>query len=265
MMKSNACLPYSWIAGSFGTCSAPQPAWQASGFGACSASQPAYTYSAWGACSKSCGGGTQTRTQSCPVVHGTQTQSVSCPVSNGTQTRTVQCQRGDGAIVDDSYCNAGSKPVVSQACSRNDCAGTAPPTSRACSRGGGSDCRSPQATSRACNTQACVTCSGLSRGGYCWYIGGNGQSCNTVCTSRGGVNAAGIINYVGSSGSLANCSAVLNALGFASATDFSIPPMFITGGLGCMNVSGTSYRHTNMQTTTDSSWETAARVCACNK
>ena len=147
---------YTWITSGFAGCDAVQPTWSTGAFGACNAAQPAWQYSGWGSCSVACGGGTQSRTQSCPVVGGNQFRTVSCPISSGLEYRTVQCQRNDSVIVADSFCVT-AKPALSQSCSRNDCAGAAPSTSQTCSRGGGSDCNSAQATSQSCNTQTCAT------------------------------------------------------------------------------------------------------------
>jgi hypothetical protein len=176
---------YSWIASGFSGCTATQPTWQAGGWGSCSVAQPAYQYGGWGSCSVTCGGGTQTRTQTCPVVTGTQTQTVTCPVNTGTETQTVQCQRTDGAIVADTFCDAGTKPPTSEACTRGggtDCFGTKPATSQSCSRGGGSDCSGAQSTVQSCNTQACTTwhleTPTWDPGVYCMGIT-NGASCST--------------------------------------------------------------------------------------
>ncbi|WP_347356872.1 Ig-like domain-containing protein [Bdellovibrio sp.] len=184
---------YSWTTLAWGACSATQPSWNVGSWSTCSAAQPAYQYGSWGSCSVSCGGGTQSRTQTCPVANGTQTRTVTCPTTSGAQTRTVTCQRNDGTPVTDSYCLT-AKPATSQSCSRNDCPTPAPANSQACSRGGGADCHSPQATSQACNTQACCTAANNSSNmcaGYT-YCGACGAAAGT-CAS-------------GSSNSIALCS-----------------------------------------------------------
>jgi hypothetical protein len=249
---------YSWITSGFSACSAAQPAWVAGGFGACSAAQPAYTYGGWGSCSVTCGGGTQTRSQTCPVVGGTQTQTVTCPVNSGTETQTVQCQRSDSVIVADTFCNAGSKPPTSQSCTRGggtDCSGTQPASSQACTRGGGSDCNSAQATSQSCNTNPC--CSGTSVGGYCWYLGGGGTSCDSLCSGHGG-NSAGTTAYAGASAG--NCSAVLAAFGYGGPTSSAC-----AAGYGCWvnSVSSGPYFCTSPGADTSAAYPSAARVCSC--
>jgi hypothetical protein len=55
------------------------------------------------------------------------------------------------------------------------------------------------------------SCGGIEVAGYCWYLGNEEESCDTVCANRGGCNAAGI-TYVGNQGSSATCETVLNAL-----------------------------------------------------
>ena len=167
---------YSWNSGTWGSCSG----------------DASWVTGSWGSCSASCGGGTQTRTNSCPA-------------TNGTQTRSVTCLRSDGASRADSYC-AAVKPATSQSCTGS--CGTQPATSQSCntqscctpsnqvtsygscsaSCGGGTrtvywsdGCGSTWTTSQSCNTQACC-CS------TCWELvgwddhGSMGQ-CNYQCST----------------------------------------------------------------------------------
>jgi hypothetical protein len=55
-------------------------------------------------------------------------------------------------------------------------------------------------------------CGGASVGGYCWYFGSYGDSCDDVCSDHGGTSTAGTVSYAGSSGSNANCQAVAAAV-----------------------------------------------------
>jgi hypothetical protein len=103
-------------------------------------------------------------------------------------------------------------------------------------------------------------CAGDLVGGYCWYLGGSGDSCTTVCSSHGGYNAA-TASYAGSSGSNANCQAVAAAvspgtwLGECSSPD----------GSGCgKDMFGKVCRETNYATTSDAT-VTGNRFCACNQ
>ena len=115
-------------------------------------------------------------------------------------------------------------------------------------------------------------CGGTSVGGYCWYFGAGGESCDTVCTGRGGCNITGTRDYAGSAGSLANCQAVLTALGQGSGAIDDFPNNSVE--LGC----GKFGSYTNMaphlmrdyyNATTCSAAGIASpladqRACACN-
>jgi len=111
-----------------------------------------YAYGPWSSCSKECGGGVQTRTQSCVSSSGAAyadnsrcatatpqpTQQAcntgACPTyawsspafgacsCSNTQTRAVSCVATPGGAVADSYCSAaGAKPATSQACASSGC------------------------------------------------------------------------------------------------------------------------------------------------
>ncbi|MFH1435625.1 MAG: hypothetical protein ABIJ56_07895 [Pseudomonadota bacterium] len=59
-------------------------------------------------------------------------------------------------------------------------------------------------------------CGGVMVGGYCWYVSGMDESCTAVCATQGGCNLAGTRDYAGSSGTDAQCVAVLEALGYGA-------------------------------------------------
>jgi hypothetical protein len=61
-------------------------------------------------------------------------------------------------------------------------------------------------------------CGGVRVGGYCWYFGAQGQSCDEVCASHGGYHDATRF-YAGSAGSNSQCIAVLDALGAPTGAD----------------------------------------------
>jgi len=61
------------------------------------------------------------------------------------------------------------------------------------------------------DTSECV--SSVSVGGYEWFLGAIGASCDTTCTAEGLVYDPATAAFAGSGGSDANCSAVLGALG----------------------------------------------------
>lgn len=71
-------------------------------------------------------------------------------------------------------------------------------------------------------------CGGVDVGGYCWYLGSDSTSCESVCASHGGYNEA-TRAYAGSNGSAANCQAVLSALGIPYSAFYNTSQ----GGLGC--------------------------------
>lgn len=102
------------------------------------------------------------------------------------------------------------------------------------------------------------TCGGVVVGTYCWYYGGDNQSCNTVCASRGGCNAAGI-SYA--AGSTANCTAVLDAIGAPGGA-------YYFQGYGALNI-GCSYatgngRVRDTSNTCGGALAASLRACACN-
>lgn len=108
-------------------------------------------------------------------------------------------------------------------------------------------------------------CSGVSVGGYCWYLGAVGQSCTQVCSSRGGVNIAGTRNYAGSGGTNAQCQSVLNALGQTGGVN-QLPCEDGMQYTGCIRFSlfFGNIRCTGATTTDVGSYSAASRACACN-
>jgi hypothetical protein len=70
-------------------------------------------------------------------------------------------------------------------------------------------------------------CQGREHADRCWYLGGAGRSCDSICNSHGGNDNGGTIGYVGSGGTLQQCRAVaaalLTGLGNSSSTDDSTP------------------------------------------
>jgi hypothetical protein len=58
------------------------------------------------------------------------------------------------------------------------------------------------------------SCAGLLQDDVCWYLSGDGQSCNQACQARGGFDAASLlsIGVPAQGGSVERCSAVLTAL-----------------------------------------------------
>lgn len=97
---------------------------------------------------------------------------------------------------------------------------------------------------------------------YCYYYGAKGQTCDTVCSSRGGCDLTGT-RYIGSAGTNARCIAVADALAVPYTTTALL-------GLGGSNTGGCTFvevshlvRYTKT-TTCGWSLSTAWRLCACN-
>ncbi len=110
------------------------------------------------------------------------------------------------------------------------------------------------------------TCSGAEAGGYCWYFGGENQSCSDVCSSHEGYNEA-TRTYAGSDGSAGNCKKVITALTIVQDDFFETTQ----GGLGCFAIqttSGNFYGYWDEQpTTADATSLTPGRrrICACQE
>lgn len=107
-------------------------------------------------------------------------------------------------------------------------------------------------------------CSGAFVGGFCWFVGNHGQSCDAVCAGMDLTCSAGTTTYAGSEGTLANCIAVMD-------TFFSFPVVTgdvdLDGGFGCFV---TSFSLSPIQIYRDVSPTTCAsggpygfRACAC--
>lgn len=113
----------------------------------------------------------------------------------------------------------------------------------------------------SCASVCGVASEGILVGGFCWYEGGDNESCTTVCTGRGGYNDA-TRTYAGSDGSVANCNAVKLAFGAnTSGTSGSLP------GIGCnARFDGRFRGITDTGTTDESTASTSGynRYCACN-
>lgn len=45
---------------------------------------------------------------------------------------------------------------------------------------------------KRCFSGSCITCGGWMNAGYCWYLGGNKESCTSVCSARGGLYHDGV-------------------------------------------------------------------------
>lgn len=101
--------------------------------------------------------------------------------------------------------------------------------------------------------------------GGLWYLGAPGESCNTVCAGRGGINAA-VFDLVGNNptGTLANCDTVLDSLLGAGTTMDWAPA---GSGVGChLDLAGavTRARYIGEAVNPAASSGNVQRVCSCN-
>lgn len=108
-------------------------------------------------------------------------------------------------------------------------------------------------------------CGGVMVGGYCWYMGAANASCTSTCAAHGGSDDSGTINYAGSGGSNAGCSAVAVAiLGESGVTQVTTG----TWHHGCvaykMGASWWIMRYTSGTTTAAASSSSEQRFCSCN-
>ena len=102
-------------------------------------------------------------------------------------------------------------------------------------------------------------------GGFCWFLGAVGQSCDATCTANGLVYNSATDTYAGSSGSDANCNAVLDALGVPAGT---LMQWDWHSGLGCFQCVSCGdvirFRETSNPTNGGASEATVRRACACD-
>lgn len=106
-------------------------------------------------------------------------------------------------------------------------------------------------------------CGGAQVGGFCWYLGGQGQSCDAVCSARGSTcNLAGT-DYAGGGGTAAECNAVLDALHLGTVPASTM----VEGGSsphGCSVDYGFFQRvHFSGMTSCAASDALMGRACAC--
>lgn len=123
----------------------------------------------------------------------------------------------------------------------------------------------PSASSSPAGTTTTTTCTGggASVGGYCWYYAADNTNCTTTCAARGGYNAA-TLTYAGTSGTTAQCDAVMSAIGAPGTGTTS------TGcglGVGCVYDVATPARFICTGTATNASdaYAGGRRACACNQ
>jgi len=122
--------------------------------------------------------------------------------------------------------------------------------------------QSTTTTSVSTTSTTTIPCAaGVGVGGACWFLGTSAQSCTDVCTGHSLVYDASTASYAGSGGTLANCEAVLNALGKSGA---ATAPSTGFDNLGCYfdEQMAANFRNPN-QTTAGAAASFIERACAC--
>jgi len=184
--------------------------------------------------------------------------------------KTVVIRRLDGATAPNAGCSNGSAiKTYNSPTFSNDYTDTGTGGSyysfRACLYDWAGNLTSSQT---ATNIQAESGCGGVSVGGYCWYYGDLGDSCDTTCTGNGGCDLVGTRDYSGSGGNLTQCVAVLDALGRGVGL-FPDSDFALGAGLGCdfYNDAGDTYRERDTGATTPCSASDGGsrRACACDE
>ena len=100
-------------------------------------------------------------------------------------------------------------------------------------------------------------------GGACWFLGAIGQSCNAVCGALGLDYDEATNTYAGSSGTLANCEQVMDALGETAPPLIDFGDVICVSGAGCVKTNTERARCTAPATTGAESEGTFSRACAC--
>jgi hypothetical protein len=119
-----------------------------------------------------------------------------------------------------------------------------------------------------CNDNVCEDeCAGKEYAGYCWYLGGKGQSCTTVCSSHGGYHNA-TRDYAGWPGGNpgGNCITLLDVVSAPYSTTYYTNQVY-HWALGCFfdDWDNTRYYNNTVTTTSGASEQDSWRVCACNR
>lgn len=104
-------------------------------------------------------------------------------------------------------------------------------------------------------------CAGALVGGFCWYLGATGESCDTVCTNQALSCDPATISYAGSGGTLAQCDAVMDVLyGPGAAAD----TLSSGSNVGCFLYAGLFAYRDPLGTTCAAAEPGLARACACS-
>jgi hypothetical protein len=172
--------------------------------------------------------------------------AAACPVSGGD---SLACLSYAGANCK-TCCDA--DPTCSLACNGAASAG--------CGLSVLNDACSLAANAAGCSAECCW-CTGEVVGGFCWYMGAYGASCDATCAAQSLICDPATATYAGwPSGTLAQCDAVLDALtGPGTTTDAGSQPV----GCSYSNSTGLRHRYVVNATTCAASTPINARACAC--
>jgi hypothetical protein len=121
-------------------------------------------------------------------------------------------------------------------------------------------------TSTTSTTAPGVPCEATT-GGFCWFLGDLGESCDAACVAAGRTYDSAARSYAGSDGTDENCEAVLTELGVSLTGVHQEGDC--TAGWGCLEFEYIPGRHAGMRcvdpapTVSDAWGHTMRRACAC--
>lgn len=113
-------------------------------------------------------------------------------------------------------------------------------------------------TSCTCNP-ACET----TTGGYCWFRGAEGDSCDATCANAGRIYDEATSTYAGSAGTVANCAQLAGDYGLANTVWLNGS---CSNGLGCYDTGLNGFLRCTTPATTSSASQSPGgyrRICAC--
>ena len=99
---------------------------------------------------------------------------------------------------------------------------------------------SPTTTTTTTTTTVPPAACAATTGGFCWFLGELGADCNATCAAHGRGYDGATDSYAGSSGSDANCQAVLGALGTWKRSLWRPPTLTASVVSGAVSVSASS-------------------------
>ena len=92
----------------------------------------------------------------------------------------------------------------------------------------------------------------MSIGGHCWYTSGTNVSCSTACSNVSLTYNTATLTYAGSSGTLAQCKAVIDGVfGGNNTVTENLDTACMTSSVGCGVESASNYQRCTQIATTD--------------